>query len=173
MKTRQAIHVDLVCMANNEVPIGIQTPETNFLRMPHGEFGVRIVTPRETEVAVHFGDKQVLSAKVKKGTHLLTEDTDGNVFKFTARGDQPASADETTPAQQPASQTDTGFVAVSVRFVDEKVVHGPRPRADVAETICFQMNPPGSAHNATVADNLHRVIPPEGVTHSGCSCCRH
>jgi len=171
MKTSQGIHVDLICMANNQVPLGIETPETNFLRMPHGKFGVRIVTSRETEVTVHLGDKAVLSAKVEKGKALLTQSADGKAFEFTACGEQPvASSDETKAAT--TADANHGFVAVSVRFADETVVHGPQPKPDIAETICFQMNPPGSKHNACVASNLHRIIPPEGVSNSGCSCCR-
>jgi hypothetical protein len=174
MKTRQGIHVDLICMANNQVPLGIETPETNFLRMPHGKFGVRIVTSRDTEVTVHMGDKSVLSAKVQKGKALLTESADGKAFEFTGSGEQTvASPDETTTGTTADTQSSDnhGFVAVSVRFADETVVHGPQPQSDIAETICFQMNPPGKKHNACVAANLHRIIPPEGVTHSGCSCC--
>ena len=177
MKTDKGIYVDLIRGRDGLKPLDVETDDTILVRMEHGNFQVRIFTPQPADVSVHLDGTLKAQTKVAKGLTLIDSSTDGKPFAFTKRGDKAAASDTTAGgAQEPLFAEGTtdnlkpiadthGLVMVSVKFSER-----PGQKPDHSETVFFQMNAPQD-HARTVAANLHRVIPPEGVTKSGCSCC--
>lgn len=178
MKTNKGIFVDLIRASDGLKPLDVETGDTVFVRMPHGNFKVRIVTPQPADVSVHLDGTHLGEQKVAKGMTLIEQDQSGRPFRFAAPGTKPAASttdggasqttlfkDEAPDASLPLAPSH-GLVMVSVKFSEQS-----GRKADKAENVFFQMNTPKDHANA-VACNLHRIIPPEGITHSGCSCCK-
>jgi hypothetical protein len=179
MKTDKGIYVDLIRARDGLKPLDVETDDTILVRMEHGNFKVRIHTPQPADVSVHLDGTLKLETKVAQGMSMIDRDKSGQPFSFTKRGDKPRASDTTSgDAQEPLFAEGTadnqkpiaethGLVMVSVKFSEQ-----PGQKPDHSEAVFFQMNAPQD-HARTVAANLHRVIPPEGVTKSGCSCCGH
>ncbi len=181
MKTDKGIHVDLISGVSGRKPLDFQTDRAIFVRMPHGQFSVRVVTPLPTNVAVSLDGVELLKTKVQpKQINLLSTDDEGNELRFDLPGESPARPvkdgdrqDADTPKPAASLPKSNGLVLVSLQFAEQpKTKFGPARQAGETETVCFQMNAPGQHERALLA-NFNRIIPPEGVTQSGCSCCRH
>jgi len=173
MKTEKGIHVDLIDASTRRVPLDVVTVDTIFVKMPHGNFEVRIVAPQPTNVAVRLDDVELVKCQVGQGMTFLKQSADGKPFRFTAPGKRSAAAPDTVSEGEPASPPahTHGLVLVSVQLAEQ----APTPttaavKADKAETVAFQMNPLRE-HLRVVAAQLHRVIAPEPLTPTGCSCC--
>jgi hypothetical protein len=182
MKTDNGSHVDLISGVTGRKPLGFDTDDTVFVRMPHGKFSVRVVTPAPTNVEVTVDGVKKLKATVPAGQlNMLAADDEGGEFVFGPRGEKPVCQlkDEATEGGEPACSqpaeplADThGLITVSVQFAEQPATkQGPAKKAGPTETVQFQMNQPGE-HERALASNVHRLIPPEGVTKSGCSCCK-
>jgi len=142
-------------------------PPTLYVRVPHGQFAVRVMSTADTEVMIHIDGVKVVDARVGKGIHIFSQDSDGRAFSY---GDA-APAAETAAQEQKmllaseehdACVNTHGQVAVHVRFADEVDSAGcPRPGVsrDFAQPVFFQMNPPG-AHEEALAGLLRRMKAP-------------
>lgn len=181
MKTDKGIHVDLISGVTGRKPLDFQTDEAIFVRMPHGKFSVRVVAPLPTNVAISLDGVELLKTKVApKQINLLSADSDGNDLQFAPPGAAPIRPNKDDEAQaitvtaKPERLAEThGLVLVSVQIAEQpKSKFGPAIKAGEAETVCFQMNAPGQ-HERALLTNFNRIVPPEGVTDSGCSCCKH
>lgn len=182
--------VDLISGVTGRKPLDYRTEDTIYVRMPHGKFAVRVVTPHLANVAIAVDGVNVVKTQVPpKLVNMLDNDGQGNPLNFLSseqkaqklaeaaakqalpsaeQGSSPSAAQATPDT---ASSTD-GLVMVSVQFAEQKqTAQSPGRKAGDTETVFFQMNPPGK-HEFEMARNLLKVIPPEGVTNSGCSCCQ-
>lgn len=181
MKTDKGIHVDLISGVTGRKPLDFQTGEAIFVRMPHGKFSVRVVAPLPTNVAISLDGVELLKTKVApKQINLLSTDAEGNELQFAPPGTAPVRSQKddeeqdlvATPKPERLAKTH-GLVLVSVQIAEQpKSKFGPAIKAGESETVCFQMNAPGQ-HERALLTNFNRIIPPEGVTDSGCSCCKH
>jgi len=176
MKTDKGIFVDLIRAKDGLKPLDVETDDTILVRMEHGSFKVRIHSPQPADVMVHLDGTLTVETKVAQGMSMIDRGADGQPFVFT----QPGKKARTTDGDiQPTLFTEAvldnerpvapshGLVMVSVKFSEQ-----PGQKPDKSETVFFQMNPPQD-HARAVAANLHRIVPPEGVTNSGCGCCNN
>jgi hypothetical protein len=181
MKTCKGIFVDLIEAATNLKPLEFETEDAIFVRMPYGQFRVRIVAPQLTDITITMDDVELLRTKVGPGLALLSVDADGKPFVFAAPGQAvapPAAGDGDKqgllfelPAEGKPAATTHGFVIVAVKLADQAPSkQGPGVNGDKADLVFFQMNPPRE-HARALAANLHKVVPPEGITGSRCRTC--
>jgi hypothetical protein len=163
-----------------------------FVRMPVGQFALRVMSQYKTEILLHVDGKLALRTEVPSGLQYVDKDAGGAFFIFAKPGDEkpliPASdqvliealaqEDGSTPAQpalfteecEPQVQvpmlaiSDPGSVFVVLRFVDEP---GPglKPPAQEFEVV-FQMNAP-SDHDLLVAEShLLTMVKPKAMVNS-------
>jgi len=161
-----------------------------FVRMPVGQFALRVMSAHKTEILVHVDGKLRARTVVATGLQYVDKDDAGNFFIFAAPGDEkqfiPASdqaliqAPEVEgEAAQPAlfsedvdqnvqmpmlPVSDPGSVFVVLRFVDEPSP-GLKPPAQEFEAV-FQMNAPAD-HDMLVAEkHLLTMVKPETLINS-------
>ncbi len=149
----------------------LNEPPTLYVRVPHGQFAVRVMSTADTEVMIHIGGVKVVDARVGKGIHIFSQDSEGRAFSY---GDSAPTAETAAQEQQllvaneehDACANTHGQVAVHVRFADEVDAAGsPRPGVsrDFAQPVFFQMNPPGQ-HEEALAGLLRRMKAPQKLT---------
>jgi len=160
-----------------------------FVRMPAGQYALRVMSKHKTELLMHVDGKLVLRTLVPSGLQYVEKDERGNYFIFAKPGEQkpliPASDQvllnqeaTATEAEQPALAlttededanvqapmlplADPGSVFVVIRFVDEP---GPglKPPAQEFEVV-FQMNTPAD-HDLLVAEkHLLTMVKPASL----------
>jgi hypothetical protein len=163
-----------------------------FVRMPAGQFALRVMSPHKTEILLHVDGKLALRTEVPSGLQYVEKDASGSFLIFAKPGDEkpliPASdqvllaalaqkadfatgqATIFTEGVDPHVQlpmlpiSDPGAVHVVLRFVDEP---GPglKPPAQEFEAI-FQMNTPAD-HDMLVAENhLLTMVKPTALVNS-------
>jgi len=163
-----------------------------FVRMPVGQFALRVMSQHKTEILMHVDGKLKARVVVPTGLQYVDKDDAGNYFIFAAPGEEkpfiPASdqvlleapaADAGAEATQPTLFTeeddpnvqmpmlpvsDPGSVFVVLRFVDEP---GPGLKPPVQEfEAVFQMNTPAD-HDMLVAEkHLLTMVKPETLINS-------
>ncbi len=184
MKTPKGIFVDIVDTKSGLKPLDFEIEDgTIFVRMPkHGPFNVRIFSPQLADVVVTIdGVERLKQERVAAKQLVLLGNADGTPFTFAEAGDlqstvADAPAQQTLFAVEPAGaaaeQSTNGLVIVSVRFTDQPASRGTPPVVGGKAHHCvFQLNEP-KAHSHALADNLHRIVPPEAPTRRRCSCCQ-
>jgi len=158
-----------------------------FVRMPVGQYALRVMSQHKTELLMHVDGKLVLRTVVPSGLQYVEKDEQGNLFIFAKPGEakplipasdqvlnqapeqeveQPAlaleTADEDANVQAPMLPvSDPGSVFVVIRFVDEP---GPglKPPAQEFEVV-FQMNAPAD-HDLLVAEkHLLTMVKPAAL----------
>lgn len=152
------------------VEFEISEPPTIYVRVPHGNFAVRIMTSSDAEVLVSVDGAEALKTTVTKGIHILDRDSQGRAFKFSPeaagepQGESPKQATLFAADEVQESKSSHGLVCVQVRFCD--VQNGsaiPDVTPDFPYPLFFQMNPPG-AHEETFAGLLSKLKTPEKLT---------
>jgi hypothetical protein len=179
MKTCNGIFIDLIEGESGLKPLEIETEDVILVRMPHGQFRVRVLSPALANITVTLDGAEVLATQVKPNQlTVLSTGSDGRPFTF---GDKPSVKATDQPVQPalfveaPAKDTremaapSHGLVIVSAQFAEQGAT-APGVKPGPAALVFFQMNTHRD-HLRAVAANLHRVIPPEGVTRRRCSCC--
>jgi hypothetical protein len=159
-----------------------------FVRMPLGQYALRIMSQHKTEILVHVDGKLVLRSEVASGLQYVEKDGSGNFFVFAKPGDEkpliPASdqvlieapiidvdAQATLPLLAEQSEenvqapmlavSDPGSVHVVIRFVDE-AGPGLKPPPQEFEVV-FQMNAPAD-HDLLVAEkHLLTMLKPKAM----------
>ena len=183
MKTANGIYVDVIRAADGLAPLPIKIDNgvalVNLVRMPHGPFKLRVMTPHQTDVEVVLDNVEIATLTAMPGMVNIFDRNPktGRFFTFSQDGTQVSEQPEDNQpslfgdvaGEKPAHQT-SGFLAVSVSFTPRQPgeVHLP---ADVEEVL-FQMNPP-EAHSQLVAESFHRIVPAEAPATPQCSCCKH
>lgn len=151
-------------------PLGynINDVQTYFSRVPHGHYGIQVISPGGAELIVHVNGDRRLEATVPGGVQILEFDKDGRPFNFGPEG---ACAPAGSDASPVAAEAETGngdaeaqpfevprghgLVFIVARFAqDNSPVHQP-PRQEYL--FAFQMNEP-SRHDQVMAGNLRRVV---------------
>jgi hypothetical protein len=163
-----------------------------FVRMPAGQFALRVMSKHKTEILLHLDGKLALRTEVSSGLQYVEKDSSGNFFVFAKAGEAkaliPASdqvliqaseqedgstageANLFTEESDPQIQapmlpiSEPGSVFVVLRFVDEP---GPGLKPPVQEfEAVFQMNTP-SDHDMLVAEkHLLTMVKPETLINS-------
>ncbi|MBS1992232.1 MAG: hypothetical protein JSS83_17035 [Cyanobacteria bacterium SZAS LIN-3] len=156
-----------------------------FVRMPVGQFALRVMSQHKTEVLMHVDGKLRARTVVPSGLQYVDKDDAGNFYIFAAPGEEkpfiPASDQvlmeqpeaPTSEATQPAlfeagdadvqmpmlPVSDPGAVHVVLRFVDEP---GPglKPPAQEFEVV-FQMNTPSDHDNLVAEKHLLTMVKPK------------
>lgn len=83
-----------------------------LVKVPHGPFKVRLITPHPTDVAITLDQKSLLSAKIPAGITELAMGQDGRAFEFksaadTARGaGSPMVCEEVSASEVPTEGFD-------------------------------------------------------------------
>ncbi len=142
----------------------ITEPPTLYVRIPNGQYAVRVMTSSETELRVLVDGAKVLEAKVAKGSHIFERDGQGRIFNFS---EAPAVGAEPELVQQTLFGSDEqaecvkthGQVAIQVRFCDV----GSSDESEFPDPIFFQMNPPG-VHEEALASLLSKMKAPPKLT---------
>jgi hypothetical protein len=162
-----------------------------FVRMPAGQYALRVMSQHKTEILLHVDGKLALRTEVPSGLQYVEKDASGNFFIFAKPGDEkpliPASdqvllaalahegesamaeptlfIEDAEPEQLPMLPvSDPGAVHVVLRFVDEP---GPglKPPAQEFEAV-FQMNTPAD-HDMLVAEShLLTMVKPTALVNS-------
>jgi hypothetical protein len=139
----------------------ITQPPTLYVRMPHGQFAVRVISSSQAEVKVSVDGASVLQAQVGKGVHVFDKDAEGRLFNFSntpaAANVQPTLFDNDEQAE--CTQTH-GEVAIQVRFCD---VGSSSDKSEFMDPIYFQMNAPGD-HEEALASLLSKMKAPPKLT---------
>lgn len=149
----------------------LNDPPTLYVRVPHGQFAVRVMSTADTELMIHIDGQKVLDTRVSKGIHIFERDSEGRPFAY---GRAPVVGETPELEQQTLFGSDEeaecvkthGQVAVHVRFADEQGPDGcPRPGVsrDFSHPVFFQMNPPGE-HEEALAGLLRRMKAPPKLT---------
>lgn len=115
MQTNNGIYID-VLNANtpNRVPLSVLLEGgITLVRIPHGPFKIRIITPHQTDVNVVLDDKTLLTTKVAPGMTELDRGANG-VFNFA-----PATVSDTMPGPGTAIETDEGAAPAQAAQVIE------------------------------------------------------
>ncbi len=192
MQTKNGISVDVINAATGLKPLDLLLDNgITLVRLPHGQFKVRVHTPHLTEVEVQLDDVELTKVQVPAGVNTIERDSKGAFFAFT-----PATTGNTTPAIAQEVETEgepvegeltadekplpaaqrlgqpTGFLAISVRFVEQAPVPGVVPPPSNPEDVLFKLNEP-KEHARITAANFHKIVPPEPLTKPWCSCCKH
>jgi hypothetical protein len=160
-----------------------------FVRMPAGQYAIRVMSQHKTEILLHVDGKLALRTVVPTGLQYVEKDASGNYFIFAKPGDQKAlipSSDQAlvqAPTEDGSAQAslelaegdgatteadvqapmlaiaDPGSVFVVMRFVDEP---GPGLKPPVQEfEAVFQMNTP-TDHDLLVAEkHLLTMVKPQ------------
>lgn len=189
-KTGRSLSVDVVVKASLidmwMEPLGYNLTDnaTQFLRVPNGQFSLRVMSKLGADLLVHLNGRLLLSAAVPKGIQYLECDQEGNPFFFGPHNARAAgnlnenasfgdgvtvfAGDGTTgdgvehqatilqaPLAVPAGD---GVVFVVARFADDPI-HGTcqPPRQEITAT--FQLQAPDE-HDKNLAGSLSRVVQP-------------
>lgn len=167
-------------------PLGynIENAPTRFSRVPHGPFGIQVMSKEGAELIVHLNGERLLDAAVPGGIHILEVDKDGKKFMFQplganavdhcpempsanallakpeAKPEATADGAESAVPQPQVFQAPTGhgLVFVVARFAEDKgpLPHPPRQEYLVAEQVCAPAD-----HDMNMAGNLRRVVQPD------------
>lgn len=193
MQTKNGISVDVINAATGLKPLDLLLDNgITLVRLPHGQFKVRVHTPHATEVEVQLDEVELAKVQVPAGMNTIERDSKGAFFAFN-----PATASNTTPAiaqevempegepvegeptadEKPLPAAErlgqpTGFLAISVRFVEQPPVPGVVPPPSNTEDVLFKLNEP-KEHARITAANFHKIVSPEPLTRPWCSCCKH
>jgi len=152
-----------------------------FVRMPVGQYALRVMSKHKTEILMHVDGKLALRTEVSTGIQYVDKDASGKFFIFAKPGDDKpvilASDHELkqapdTEQSQVALFTededytqapmlpiaDPGSVFLVLRFVDEP---GPglKPPAQEFEVV-FQMNTPSDHDNLVAEKHLLTMVKP-------------
>lgn len=194
MKTKNGIAVDVINAATGLKPLDLQLDNgITLVRLPHGQFRVRVHTPHLTEVEVNLDEVELTKVQVPAGVSTIERDSKGAFFAFnpaTTDNATPAAAQEVVVDGEPVAEGEststgdekplsadkalgqpTGFLAISVRFVEQAPVPGVVPPPSNTEDVLFKLNEPRE-HARITAANFHRIVPAEPLTKPWCSCCK-
>lgn len=177
--------------AKGLVPLGfeVEEPRAMLYRMvPHGKFGVKILTPALTDVIVRLDNVTLLERRVDPGLTTLTTCSDGAAFTFSPDGvkaprvfaerpgqtapvQEEVPADSAAPVQAPAEPEgpyapSQGLLIVQVRFAHITPPNSPELPPDDYAAVLIQMNP-APAHLTAMASVLSKVVrpaKPEGIS---------
>jgi hypothetical protein len=167
----------------------IQNSNKIFVRMPVGQYALRLMSKHKTEILVHVDGKLVLRSEVASGLQYVDRDNSGNFFIFAKPGDEkpliPASdqalievqaTDEQASLPLAESQSeenvqvpmlavsDPGSVHVVLRFVDEP---GPGLKPPPQEfEVVFQMNTPADNDMLVAEKHLLTMVKPAAMVNS-------
>lgn len=103
MQSKNGITVD-VLNANtpNRIPLSVMLEGgLTLVKVPHGPFKVRVITPHPTDVSVTLDEKALLSCQVPAGVTELAMGKDGRAFNFQSAA-QIAAASATAGGEAPA-----------------------------------------------------------------------
>jgi hypothetical protein len=177
------ILVDMVDMSKNECPLGFETDNTVFVRMPYGKFGVRIKATDPVDVVIRLDNVILVQReRLEAGEiHTISRGDDGKPFVFVEPGTTPKhiadDAGQPIGAERPLEQESLfpeaearaeddryadsyGLVVVEVRFSHVKPDYGPMLPPDGFSNVLFQMNEP-TAHLRAVTAQFTRMVRPE------------
>lgn len=121
MQSKNGIMID-VLNANtpNRIPLNMLLEGgLTLVKMPHGPFKVRVVTPHPSDVTVTLDSKQLTFVQVPAGMSELAMGKDGRPFTFQSAADATASGADAAPAPIPtegfAEDVDPELLAQVVR----------------------------------------------------------
>ena len=167
-------------------PLGYNLTDsaTHFLRVPEGQFALRIMSKLGCDLLVHLNGKLLLSAAVPKGIQYLECDQEGNPFLFGhqdvredgslngnasfadgitvfasdgAKGDG-VEGQATIPQAPLVAPVGAGVVFVVARFADDPIYGANQPpRQEI--TAAFQLQSPED-HDKNFAGSLSKVVQP-------------
>jgi hypothetical protein len=204
MQSKNGIQID-VLNANtpNRIPLNMLLEGgLTLVRMPHGPFKVRVITPHPSDVIVTLDANQLTTCQVPAGTTELAMGKDGRAFVFkaadaTANG-APASA---TPIETEGFEPEVDPALLAQTVLDgvvggeealKQITQPPHVTGFLLVSVRFteQAPIPGivpppydtdeiafqmnppAEHNGMVAANFHKIVPPEKIERRWCSCCR-
>ncbi len=204
MQSKYGIMID-VLNANtpNRIPLNMLLEGgLTLVKMPHGPFKVRVITPHPSDVSVILDEKNLVSCKVAAGTTELSMGSDGRPFQFQPASDaSSASAAAVEPIQTEGFEPDVDPELLA-QVVRDGIVGGdealknltqpPHVTGFLVVSVRFTEQPvipgvvpppydtdeiafqmnPPEQHNGMVAANFHKIVPPEKIEPRWCSCCR-
>jgi len=163
----------------------IQNSNKIFVRMPLGQYALRLMSKHKTEILVHVDGKLVLRSEVASGLQYVDRDNSGNFFVFAKPGDAkplipasdqvliPAEAGEQASLPLAVSESeenvqapmlavsDPGSVHVVLRFVDDP---GPGLKPPPQEfEVVFQMNTPADNDMLVAEKHLLTMVKPAAM----------
>lgn len=204
MQSKHGIQID-VLNANtpNRIPLNMLLEGgLTLVKMPHGPFKVRVITPHPSDVTVTLDANQLTFCQVPAGITELAMGKDGRPFAFkaadaTADGAPAASAPVETDGFEP--DVDPELLAKTVldgvvggEEALKQITQPPHVTGLLLVSVRFteQAPIPGivpppydtdelafqmnppAEHNGMVAANFHKIVPPEKIERRWCSCCR-
>ncbi|MBU6452430.1 MAG: hypothetical protein KGS72_11665 [Cyanobacteria bacterium REEB67] len=165
-----------------------------FVRMPAGQFALRVMSAQKVELMLHIDGKLAIRTEVPSGLQYVDKDAAGNYLIFAKPGEEkpfipasdyalqaPAAVAEVNPVTDQSGLdlfnedeghvqvpmmpiSDPGSVFVVLRFVDEP---GPglKPPAQEFE-VAFQMNAPADHDLLVASKHLLTMVKPAELINS-------
>jgi len=178
MQSKYGILIDVLNASTpNRIPLNMLLEGGRTLvKMPHGAFKVRVITPHQSDVSVTLDEKTLLTCQVAAGSTELSIGKDGRPFQFMSASDAATAhgaETEATPIETEGFEPDVD-PALLAQVVRDGIVGGDEALKEITQpahitgflVVCVNFTEqtpiPGIVHPPSDKDELvFQMNPPE------------